>query len=287
MNAESPDLAETVTATVKFGTDAWQMQTRVTVPAGPTSMRALLPVMQSLTNSIVDAAVQMAEAEGRKVSCCAGCGACCRQMVPISEVEARQIGQLVANLPEPRRATVRARFADASRRLDQAGLLDKMRRRDQWDGQEIQPLGIEYFRQGIPCPFLEDESCSIHPDRPLACREYLVTSPAEFCARPSAETIDQVELPVKVWPAVARCDAPDPGARFVRWVPLVLAPEWAADHPDEPPPRPGPELLREFFDHLTRHKTNASDPPAEESTGSASPASKVTHAPRMTPSDEP
>jgi Fe-S-cluster containining protein len=36
----------------------------------------------------------------------------------------------------------------------------------------------------MPCPFLEDESCSIHPDRPLVCREYLVTSPAELCAGP-------------------------------------------------------------------------------------------------------
>lgn len=265
MNAPAPDAPETTTAAVKLSTEQWEMQVKLTVPTGPTTMRVLLPVMHSLTNSIVGAAVQMAEGQGRKISCRAGCGACCRQLVPISEVEARQIGELVDAMPEPRRAAVRARFADATRRLDSAGLLDKLRRRAEWDGREVQPLGIEYFRQGVPCPFLEDESCSIHPDRPLACREYLVTSPAEHCARPSAETIDQVELPVKVWPAVARCDAPDPAARFVRWVPLVLAPEWAEAHPDEPPSRPGPELLQEFFDHLTRRRQSRSGAPGDES----------------------
>jgi hypothetical protein len=35
---------------------------------------------------------------------------------------------------------------------------------------------VRYFLQGVACPFLEAESCGIHPDRPLACREYLVTS---------------------------------------------------------------------------------------------------------------
>ncbi len=41
-----------------------------------------------------------------------------------------------------------------------------------------------YFHLGIACPFLEDESCSIHADRPISCREYLVTSPAVNCADP-------------------------------------------------------------------------------------------------------
>ena len=52
-----------------------------------------------------------------------------------------------------------------------------------------------YFALGIPCPFLEEESCSIHPDRPLVCREYLVTSPAELCAGPTQEGVTPVPVP--------------------------------------------------------------------------------------------
>jgi Fe-S-cluster containining protein len=100
----------------------------------------------------------------------------------------------------------------------------------------------------VACPFLEDESCSIHPDRPIACREYLVTSPAENCARPSAETVRMVPLAGTASNAIAHLGE-EPPAR-VRWVPLVLALEWAEAHPDEGPARPAPEILQEFFARL-------------------------------------
>ncbi len=115
-------------------------------------------------------------------------------------------------------------------------------------------VGMSYFDQGIPCPFLEEESCSIYGERPLVCREYLVTSPAEHCARPRAETVKRVKMPLKVWTAVAAFDEVPPGARFIRWVPLILAPEWAEAHPEEPAARPGPELLSQFFEHVTGQK---------------------------------
>ena len=34
------------------------------------------------------------------------------------------------------------------------------------------------------------------------------------------------------------------------WVPPILAPEWAQAHPDDPSPKPGPELLRELLANL-------------------------------------
>jgi Fe-S-cluster containining protein len=251
-----------VTANVELSGPDWRLCTRLTVPAGPTQVRELLPLVQSLADAVVGAGVRTAEEGGETVSCKKGCGACCRQLVPVAEVEARRLRDLVEGLPEPRRSHVRARFAEARRRLEQAGLLEKLLRREQWAEDERQPVGLDYFRQGVPCPFLEEESCSIYRDRPVACREYLVTSPAENCARPSAESVRCVRLPLKVSGALNRMDPVPPAARFVRWVPLVLALEWADVHPDEPPPRPGPELLREFFGHLTGRQAPGAAPPA-------------------------
>jgi Fe-S-cluster containining protein len=255
-----------MTADLQLTIGDWRLQAKLSVPAGPTRLIELLPVFQSVDNAVVDLAVQQAEEEGETISCRKGCGACCRQMVPIAEVEARRIRDLVSDLPEPRRSEIRTRFAEARRRLEQAGLLDKLLERAQWTEEEVQALGIKYFFQGIPCPFLEEESCSIHPDRPLACREYLVTSPAAHCAQPAADTIRQVKIPLKVWTTVAQFDKPEPGARFIRWVPLILAPEWADAHPEEPPPRPGPELVNEFLSRLTGKNaaaTQTQQPPAE------------------------
>src|SRR5262249_50959750 len=148
---------------------------------------------------------------------------------------ARDIRRIVAELPEPRRSEVTARFAAARQRLAESGMLERLERRDEWAEGASREVGLEYFRLGIACPFLEEESCSIHPERPVACREYLVTSPAEECARPSPEGVRMVKMPMKVWTALARFDPVPAGARMIRWVPLILALDWADAHPDEPP----------------------------------------------------
>ena len=253
------DAPETVTARFALRMPGGTIETEMAVPTGPVRVGQILPLAQSLADGLVALAVNEVEAEGRTVSCRAGCGACCRQLVPVAEAEARRIRALVDDLPEPRRSEIRRRFAEAVRRFDEAGLLESLREVDALDKPGRRKLGLDYFLRHVPCPFLEDESCSIHPDRPIACREYLVTSPAEYCADPR-DNIEGIELPTHVWTAVARFDPPHPGAESIRWVPLILALEWSEAHPEGPPSRPGPELLRELIERIGRGTEAASDP---------------------------
>ena len=117
---------------VRAGMKVWgdDVEMEITLPAGPTRLGSLLPVFQKVADGLVELGVKRAGAEGRTVSCRKGCGACCRQIVPISEVEAREIGRLVDALPEPRRGEVRARFARARERLSEAWLLAKLENRE-------------------------------------------------------------------------------------------------------------------------------------------------------------
>jgi Fe-S-cluster containining protein len=223
------------------------------VPARPVGIGELLPVLEQLTDSVVDASVARERREGRMVSCRAGCGACCRQIVPIAESEARRLAAVVGEMPEERRQTVEARFAEALRRLESAGILERIRALTGETGREQRhALGLEYFRAAAPCPFLEEESCSIHPHRPLACREYLVTSPAEECADPRPERIQMVKLAAKPSSILYRC-ADAEGRDAARFVPLVLALEWAESHPLATEAKaPGPDLLESFVRELAR-----------------------------------
>ncbi len=157
------------------------------------------------------------------------------------------------------RAAVRARFAEARRRLGEAGLLRDLQDTGKVTDTGYGALNAAYFAQGIACPFLEEESCSIYEERPITCREYLVTSPAENCSQPTPENIRRVKVLMPVFNAVARWQAPPSGHFLERWVPLILAPEWPEDHPDNAPPRPGLDLLRELLDHLA----GSEDPPGE------------------------
>jgi Fe-S-cluster containining protein len=241
-----PDSTAVVTADIRVTIGGEPMHLAITVPSGPTRVGDLLPVFQGLADVVVGVGVRKVEREGARVSCRAGCGACCRQPVPVSESEARALKHLVEGMPEPRRTQVRERFAGAVRRLAEGGLLDRVR--DTKPGSDVVALSLDYFRLGLPCPFLEDESCSIHPDRPVACREYLVTSPAEECSRPDERRVFGVPLPAQVGRAVRAVDRQASGSGS-GWVLLVLALEWAEAHP-EGPCGVGPDLLRAFWSSL-------------------------------------
>ena len=252
MDVSPPDGPETVTARFALRMPGGTLEADVTVPTGPTRVDEILPTAQALADQLISLALNVVEAEGRTVSCRAGCGACCRQLVPLAEAEARRLRDLIETMPEPRRTQIRSRFAEALRRFDEAGLLEALRQTDIQDKGRHREVGLDYFRQHVACPFLEDESCSIHPDRPIACREYLVTSDPGLCANPKKGEVEGVTLPTHVWTAVARFDPPHPGATSIRWVPLILALDWAEVHPDPPAPRPGPELLRELIGQVAR-----------------------------------
>jgi hypothetical protein len=115
---------------------------------------------------------------------------------------------------------------------------------------------------------LEDESCTIHPERPIACREYLVTSPPEHCAHREVGQVEGVKLPASVWTAIARLEPIETGAKSLPWVPLILALEWAEAHPDEPPGQPAADLVRRLFENVT-HKRERVDANENLETGPA------------------
>jgi Fe-S-cluster containining protein len=215
------------------------------LPTAPTPARRMLPVLQTLAHQVIDAAVRESKKRGETISCKAGCGACCRQVVPISLTEARRIAALVEAMPPPRRARVRERFAKAVARLEAAGLLEDVRNFDETPNGTRSPLHPRYFPLGIACPFLEDESCSIHPDRPLICREYLVTSPAEHCADPKSGAIRRLPVRGSVSTDAVRLEY---RGRSSSRIALVMALEWAEAHErDEPPPRPPVEWIEQLL----------------------------------------
>lgn len=219
------------------------------VPPGPVDFASVLPILHGLTDFVVDRGVVAAEAEGRTVSCRAGCGACCRQLVPISQAEARALAALVAAMPEPRRDEIHRRFDEALRVLHAAGIVAEIDAVREDTGGTPRDLGMRYFNEAVACPFLEDEACSIHPDRPLSCRQYLVTSAAAHCASPSPSTIEMVALATRPSQALMLADCEDAGTT---WMPLIYALGYAADVPPPARVRTAPEILRDVFSRLEK-----------------------------------
>jgi Fe-S-cluster containining protein len=225
------------TATLRLTVGTLRIAHPITVPDAAVPASEVVPALQGLVNAVVS------EAEmGETISCRKGCGACCRQLVPISRTEGERLLQLVEAMPSERRSAVEARFADAERRVIAAGLADRVDKSDR-------ELSTAYFALRVPCPFLEEESCSIHADRPLVCREYLVTSPAELCAAPKQEGVTPVAVPKLSMAARKLQDDSDD------WFPLALLMSWARRRPRTSSKRTGPEWIQRFLRQIGRARS--------------------------------
>lgn len=181
--------------------------------------------------TLVDSDVRGIEARPEfDISCGPTCGACCRQAVPVTAAELRAIRTWLDALPDDERRAHDERIAATKDRLDAA---------------DAETIGAEneraYFALGIACPFLVDESCSIHPARPLACREYVVTSDPAHCATRADGQIVRISATHDLLGGFAKVSA-----ALGEPTEYLLAPAIARPVPEAPAvsPRPGPELVR-------------------------------------------
>jgi Fe-S-cluster containining protein len=250
---------EWITGKIAIAIGGVPIEMEMTVPAKPVKPHRMLPVFQKMTNSFVDMSVQAMNEIGEKISCKAGCGACCSQAVPIAEVEVYQIAELVENMPEPRRSEIRKRFADAVEHFESIGWFERVRKagnmkmpdNPQYIPTELLEAAMEYFNEGVPCPFLENNSCSIHENRPLSCREYLVTSPAENCSKPTAETVKKVPMLIRPSKSLPRVGITG-NFSGMGVLPLIRALELAEKVPEQFKEKTGDKWMADFFEHLTK-----------------------------------
>jgi Fe-S-cluster containining protein len=252
--SESP----TVRATFSLPVGGGFLHASAQLPVGRTTLTQLLPVVQSLENAIIERIEQEARAAETPISCRAGCGACCRQMVPVSLFEAEALIEWLETLPAERQEELAQRFHRALSALRDAGVIEKLLN-ENWvlDEEESTQLAVDYFHARVACPFLENESCSIHPIRPLACREYLVVSPPALCQDPAVNDVSGVQLPLKlsrVLNSFGREISGDPRG----WIPLVFLMAWrkSGAKPGEQVSGTGADVLKRFLARAAELSSN-------------------------------
>jgi Fe-S-cluster containining protein len=225
----------TVIATLKLRIMGEPVEVKADVPCGQIRPDQILPLLRQIDDLAIDRAVEQSEADGKPISCCRGCSACCRaQPVPVTPAEAYALWRLVESLPEPRRSDIRARFADRAQRLFDAGLAEVYLNRDpNLSKDTARDVARKYFRLGLVCPFLADDgACGIYFDRPFVCRQYLVTSPAALCTNPFDNPLEVLPIPIAAAGAFQKVSTQMLG-REQFTIPLTLALEYVERHREE------------------------------------------------------
>lgn len=206
---------------LKIGEDLLPME--ASVPEARVTALELIPVFQKLTDQSVAHCIEMTERKGRKISCKAGCGACCKQPIPVTLLEVEFLSQLVKNMPEQQQQRIRGRFAHHIKAVTDAGLLDRLKDISNLATEQKHQLAKDYFQLGLECPFLENQSCGIYQDRPLQCREFLVTSDPRFCAELDPVGIEHVEQPISMAAALRKLSLDSQNEAGRGWVLLIFA----------------------------------------------------------------
>jgi Fe-S-cluster containining protein len=239
---------QTVTVNFRVAVGDGSFAASAEVPDGRCNLTELLPTLQSLDDSLLNAVSDQLNQAGLAISCKAGCGACCRQMVPLSVFEAEALAAWIATLGPDIRNFLARRFHQGLLKLASAGLIDRLVQED-WlaDTESARQVALDYFHLGVPCPFLQDESCSIHPFRPLVCREYLVTSDRRHCAHPAELQVNPVHVPLRFSRILNRMGAElEPNTHG--WIPLIFLFAWieSGARPGSAYAGTGPEVLYQF-----------------------------------------
>jgi Fe-S-cluster containining protein len=232
------DSSPTINCQFKLDIEGHLCTVEAELPDCEITLSEFLPIVWRLQGELIGVWTQLNAAEGKHVSCRAGCGACCRQLVPISEIEAHHLDDVIQALPQDHRERVLQRFASALNQLTERAMLGTLEKLTELSLDEKRRFGLDYFRAGIACPFLEHESCSIHADRPSACREYLVTSPAIHCASMSFTDLAILRHSAK-FSSILFTFSDGAGRGNPTIVPLMLAlrstanddPRWARKYP--------------------------------------------------------
>ena len=260
---------------IVLNTPAGRLTSSVDVPTAFVPVTAIVPLMRRLGEEAQALEETRSSEIGKLRSCQKGCAACCRMLVPLSPPEAFTLREFVRALPAEQQERIVARLAEAKSILLTHGLWNQLvalgESSQMPDDNSLEPVNQAYYALRMPCPFLEDNLCSIYDERPAACRELLVTSPAELCQDMATNPVEPIPVPVRIGPALGLLWGELTNTQ-PRLIPLPIAFDWAERHEKENHRTwQGTQLLDAALDKVWRFLSQAFQqsgniPPANEST---------------------
>ncbi len=150
----------------------------------------MVPFTHFIADQIVKTAI---DHSSLPVTCTKGCGVCCNQLVPLSIPELFFIVEQLQKMPPQQRFPLLSRFDTIEKQLIANYFIDQLRNIDQ--SKNDRTIAQHYFNLNLQCPFLDQQACTIHPWRPVVCREFNALSDPKLCADPFNNKISSISYP--------------------------------------------------------------------------------------------
>ncbi len=240
--------------TVRFDINVAQKQARLS---------DIAPLARTLSTKLALVVLDRLRRNGEFVPCRKACSACCNYLVPLSVPEAFRLREELLALPaEQGRALLQSCLDTAKKILDKKPKEFDINELAGAESQiQISQLGKWYAGLKLACPFLSDSLCTSYENRPIACREYIVTGPALLCEAEWTDESQIVPMPVSVLQCLGQLTA-ELEQSNIEAVILPLALPWALVNIERGKRTwPAVTMVERFVEILRAHSIEQSKPP--------------------------
>jgi len=207
---------------VRFSISVTQKQARLS---------DIAPLARTLSTKLALVVLDRLRRNGEFVPCCKGCSMCCNYLVPLSVPEAFRLREEVLAMPaEQGRALLQSCLDTAKRILNKKPKEFDIDELTEAESQiQISQLGEWYAGLKLACPFLSHSLCTSYENRPIACREHIVTGSALLCEDERTVESQIVQMPVSVLQCLGQLTA-DLEQSNIEAVILPLALPWTQEN---------------------------------------------------------
>lgn len=220
----------------------------------PAKLSDLVPLARLLSTKITSITRRHITNNRDVIPCRPSCSQCCRYLVPLTIPEAMYLTEEVTAMAQSERTFVEESFLMAARcilELTPKHFVEKLTKTEPLTHSKLKDISDWYRQINLPCPFLLNGLCTIYEQRPVACREYLVTGSASNCKADGTNYAQRVKMPVSIFEALTQLTSElERTNTEVIILPFAIA--WCRENPEYfKHTWPASELVRRFINVLT------------------------------------
>jgi Fe-S-cluster containining protein len=229
------------------------MPFHINVTAENATLADIVPLARKLSTKTAIAFLASLRENGQSVPCCKGCCACCSSLIPLSVPEVFRLREELLAMPiDSSNRILRSCINTAER------ILDKTQRTTYLEGFSkdgnprirISQINKWYCELKLACPLLSEGLCTLYEQRPLACREHIVTGSSDPCQKDHKCRPNVAPMPVSVLEALGQL-AGELEQTDVEAVMLPLSFAWAQDNLERAEQTwPAVEMVKRFVEIL-------------------------------------
>lgn len=228
----------------------------IDVAAEKATLADIVQPARKLSSKLAIAVREGVKEKGQPIPCSKGCSACCNSLIPLSVPEVFRMREELLVMPtEKSNQILKSCIHTAEKILEKTGRTDCLKDFSRNGKPRISQINKWYGELKLTCPFLSEDLCMLYEQRPLVCREHIVTGSSGPCQKDHKCRPNVLQMPVSVLETLGQL-AGELEQTAVEAVMLPFSFAWAQDNLQRAERVwPAVEMVRHFVEIL-KQKTS-------------------------------